>query len=232
MTPVKKFALTYILLLSISMPAWSQTVKIKKEESRVKGENISGYAVDLDGKAEDVSASFTKYLKSLGKARQNDGAIVLTESTINGTGYKNPVYGITKEKGSSSQAWLGVKKGEWADGTDNINKDLEKLIYDFGVKFYRDKIQVQIDESIRALNAVEKQQQRLTTQSRDLNMKFEDNKREKIQLEKSLENNKLEYETLLKKIEKNKHDQDSMVVANEQVKKVVEMHKEKQKKVN
>lgn len=232
MTPSKKFAIWLCLILSISMPAWSQTMKVKKEELRVKGESAPGYAVDLDGKADEVNTALNKYLKALGKVRQSEGLIVLTESTINGIGYKNAVYASTREQGATTQAWIGARKSEWAEGTDGVNKDLEKLIYEFGVKFYKDRIQVQIDESIRALNAVEKTQQRLVTQNRDLNTKLEDNKREKIQLEKATENNKLENETLLKKIEKNKHDQDSMVVTNEQVKKVVEMHKERQKKVN
>jgi hypothetical protein len=47
-----------------------------------------------------------------------------------------------------------------------------------------------------------------------------------------LENNKLEYESLLLKIEQNKKAQDSVAVAREQVKKVVEIHREKQRKVN
>ncbi|HTJ52515.1 MAG TPA: hypothetical protein VL443_23810, partial [Cyclobacteriaceae bacterium] len=102
----------------------------------------------------------------------------------------------------------------------------------FGVQFYRDKIQEQIDESNRALSAVERQQQRFSNQNRDLNMKLEDNKREKIQLEKSLVDNKTEYETLLKKIEKNKKDQDSLITSNEQIKKVIEAQKARQGKVN
>lgn len=231
MIAIKKFVLLCILSASF-FGAWSQTVKVKKEESRIKGENVEGFAVDLDGKAEDVGISFNKYLKSLGKTRLNDGTYVLSESTINGTGYKNPIYGVVKEKGGKTVAWLGIKKTEWPEGADKISKELETLIREFGVKYHKDVIQLQIDESIRALNAVEKQQTRLTTQGRDLNLKIEDNKREKIQLEKSIENNKLEYETLLKKIAKNKHDTDSMVVVNEQVKKVVEVNREKQKKVN
>jgi hypothetical protein len=232
MLPIKKFALFVCFICAISMPVMAQTVKVKKEDARVKGENVDGFVVDLDGKPEDVNSSLSKFMKSFGKARQNDGTITLTESTINGSGYKNPIYALTKEKGTSAQAWIGVKKSEWPDGTDAVNKDIEKILYDFGVKFYKDKIQLQIDESARAFQAVEKTQQRLTTQGRDLTMKLEDNKREKIQLEKSIENNKLENEMLLKKIEKNKHDQDSMVVVNGQVKKVVEAHKERQKKVN
>ena len=86
--------------------------------------------------------------------------------------------------------------------------------------------------SLRASQAVEKQQQKLVNENKSLNTKLEDNKREKIQLEKSMQENVVENGTLLKKIEKNKHDQDSVATAGEQIKKVVEMHKENQRKVN
>ncbi len=228
---MKKFTIL-LSILCFTVSTFAQTVKVKKDEARVKGENLSGYAVDLDGKSEEVTSALTKYFKALGKTRQGEGFMILTESTINGSSYKSPVYGVIKESGSTTTAWIGVKKEEWGDGADNISKEIEKLVYEFGVKFYRDKIQVQIDESVRAFQAVEKQQQRLVTQQRDLNMRLEDNKREKIQLEQSVENNKLQYQVLLLKIENNKKAQDSMVVVNEQVKKVVEANREKQKKVN
>lgn len=233
MTYLKNFGvIVSALVLTISMPLAAQTVKVKKEESRVKGENVSGYAVDLEGKAEDVNTALIKFLKTMGKAKQSDGIIVLTESTINGAVYRNPVYAVAKDKGATATAWLGIKKAEWADGADAINKELEKVIKEFGVQYYKDKIQAQIDESNRAAQAVDKQKQRLTTQNRDLNVKLDDNKREKLQLEKSLEKNKQEHELLLKKIAKNKHDQDSVAIAGEQVKKMVDVHKERQKKVN
>jgi hypothetical protein len=79
---------------------------------------------------------------------------------------------------------------------------------------------------------VEKQQQRLTTENKNLGLKLENNQKEKLQLEKSLETNKLENQNLLLKIEQNKKSQDSVAVAAEQIKKVVEMHQERQKKIN
>lgn len=220
------------VLFTISMPLAAQTVKAKKDESRVKGENVPGYAVDLDGSAEDVGSAFTKFIKALGKTKQSEGVITLSESTINGAVYRKPVYAVTKSKGNITTAWLGIKKTEWVDGADAMNSELEKVVKEFGVQYYKDKIQAQIDESNRAAQAVDKQKQRLVTQNRDLNVKLEDNKREKLQLEKSIEKNKLEYELLLKKIAKNKHDQDSVAIAGEQVKKMVDVHKDRQKKVN
>jgi hypothetical protein len=51
-------------------------------------------------------------------------------------------------------------------------------------------------------------------------------------LEKSLVDNNVELETLSKKLEQNKKGQDSVAVAGEQIKKVVEMHKESQRRVH
>ena len=128
---------------------------------------------------------------------------------------------------------MGIRPEEWAEGDlDKCNKALEKMIYDFAVQYNQDKIQKEIDESVTALNAVEKQQQRLLTENKNLTMKLEDNKREKLQLEKSLENNKVTYETLLLNIETNKHAQDSVALAGVQIKKMMEAQKEKKKKVN
>ena len=212
----------------------AQSVKVKKESARIKNETMEGYGVDLDGSFSDVNAAFVKYIKALGgKVKQNSDYMTLTESSINGKNSALPVFTTTKDKNNTAQAWIGVKISDWpADDLESVNKQLDKTLYDFGVQYYRNKVQAQIDETNRALQAVEKQQQRLTTQNRELNTKLEDNKREKIQIEKSMQNNKLENETLLKKIEKNKKDQDSVSIAGDQIKKVIEAQKVKQSKIN
>ena len=227
----KKFILL-ILPFFIAAFTQAQTVKVKKENARVKGENKEGFEVTLDGSANDVNNSFVKFLKTMGKVKQAADLLTLNEPTINGKAYTLPVFAVTKDNGKNASAWIGINEAEWTTDAEKINKELEKIIYDFGVKFYRDKIQVQIDESTRATQAVEKQQQRLVNENKNLNARLEDNKREKIQLEKSLENNKVEHETLLKKIEYNKKAQDSVAIAGEQIKKVTEMHRERQKNVN
>jgi hypothetical protein len=156
----------------------------------------------------------------------------VTEAIINGKTYTPNIYAFSKENDNNVEAWMGIKINEWpADDAETVSKQLEKILYDFGIQIYRDKVQVQIDESTRALQAVEKQQQRLVNQNRDLNTKLEDNKREKIELEKAIENNKIENESLLKRIDQNKKDQDSVQIANDQIKKVIEMQKEKQRRI-
>lgn len=233
MNPSKKFT-PLILAMLMTMVSYAQTVGVKKESARVKGENIDGYEVMLTESAvNDVTASLVKFLKATGKVKQSPDLITVSEPSFQGIEYGAMVYAVTKEKGKNAAAWIGIKAADWPkEDVDKVKKELEKMIHDFGVQFYRGKIQVQVDESTRALQAVEKQQQRLVNENKSLNTKLEDNKREKIQLEKSLANNKLQNETLLKKIAKNKHDQDSVATAGGQVKKAVEMHKDRQRKVN
>ena len=229
------FTTRFILLFSfilLSFAVQSQTIKVKKETARIKGEYTDGFEVDLQGTAEEAEAALNKLMKSIGKTKQGDDYVTVSEPVIQGTNYVSPIYGRTKQLGNIVSVWIGLRAKEWDHKVEAVNKDLERVMYDFGVNFHREKIQKQIDESTRALQIVEKQQQRLTNQNRDLNTKTEDNKREKLQLEKSIENNKIELETLIKKLEKNKKDQDSVAVAGEQIKKVIEMHKERFKKVN
>lgn len=232
MKACKKFVL--ILLIGLSLTTVAQSVKVNKESTRVKGDNVDGYAVELEGTQDDVASSFNKYLKSFAKLKLGANPTTLTETVISGTSYKSPIYATTKERNATAVAWIGLKPSEWSntDDAEKVNKELERIIYDFGVKYYRDKIQVQVDESTKALQAVERQQQRLLNENKNLTTKLENNEKEKIQLEKSIEANKLENLSLLTLLEKNKRSQDSVAVATEQIKRVVEMHKEKQKRVN
>jgi hypothetical protein len=228
---MKKFSFLMILLFAAGLVI-GQTVKMKKDKSHVKGEHLEGFAVDLDAPLAEVNAYYLKFLKTMGKVKQSDG-ITVSEPNLNGLAYAQPLFASIKDNGTTSTAWIGINTKTWEKAdAEKVNKELEKIMYDFGVKFYRDRIQVQVDESLRAVQAVEKQQQRLVNENKNLNAKLEDNKREKLQLEKSLEDNKREKENLLLKIEQNKKAQDSVAVAGGQVKKVVEIHRDKQRKIN
>lgn len=227
-------ALKKIFLLIFLLPAltYSQTIKVKKETSRIDGEIADGYGISLEASEPAVHNSLAKYLKSVGKIKQSDNVITISEPLIAGKKYPYPLYSTSWQTGTTTSAWVGINMKEWDDEANTMDKSLEKLIYDFGVNFQREKIQTQIDESLRALQTVEKQQSRLVNQNKDLNNKIEGNKREKISLEKSLVNNGLAFEDLTKKLEQNKKAQDSVATAGEQIKKVVEMHKARQQEVH
>ena len=224
------------ICLSITVGAHAQTVTVKKSSEKIKGDDAEGFYTELEGKKDVVGNAWTKFTKDLGKTKlmSTTDPLTITEPVVGGTAYeKGILYATTKEKGEVTTVWLGLKPGEWVvNDISIVNKELEKLVHQFGVKYYRDKIQVLIDEAQRASDAVDRQKQRLTNQTKDYVMKVGSNEQEKIQLEKSLEVNKLEHAVLLQKIENNKKSQDSIAVAGEQIKKALELQKERQRKVN
>lgn len=218
----------------LSLMLQAQTVTVTEKNEKVKGESAKGFATQLEGKKDDVNTAWGKFLKEVGKTKNPGGMITIAEPAIGGTVYsKGILYASVEGNDEKATAWIGLVEGEWVvNDIGIVYKELEKLVYRFGVKYYRDVIQADIDEAQRALDAVERQKQRLTNQNKDLNIKLGNNAQEKIQLEKSLESNKLENLVLIQKIENNRKSQDSVAMAGEQIKKVVELHRERQRKVN
>jgi|SRR5688500_10691333 len=220
----------FLLVALLPLVSQGQTVHVEKRSSRVNGENIPGYMVALSSPETEVRNALEKYLKLLGKTKHSDDVLTTAEPLIAGNKYMMSVYATTRQVGTTTAAWIGMNYEGGEEST--VSRDLEKLVYNFGVSFYRDKIQLQVDESMRALQTVERQQSRLVNQNKDLTNKIESNKREKIELEKSLVENKAQLEDLTKKLQANIKAKDSIAIATEQIRKVVEMHKERQQKIN
>lgn len=229
MNIVKKFFALGILLLA-GVLAHAQKVTVSSNSERINGKNYEGYSTELTGSLEEVNTALTKYLKTFGKVKVTGNQFQVTEPQVNLTKYVNPFFASSKVKGANVTVWIGAS--EESDSTKSIRGELEKITYNFGVKFYKDKIQVDVDESLRALNAAEKQQQRFVLEAKNLVSRQEMNAKEKVRLEKALVNNTQDSANLVTALAKNKLSQDSVAIATEQIKKMVELHKERQRKVN
>ncbi len=229
-----KFRVAVFFLL-VGLGVQAQSVTVKNQKQRLKGENVDGFAVDLEGKKSDVSASLTRYLKEVGKIKfLSSDPLVITDPVFNGNVYaKKSIYAFITESGNVVSAWLGIKPSEWdSKDVEMINKQLERMAKEFGVRFNREKAQGQIDETQQALDAVDKQSIRFINQGKDLTNKLANNELQRIKLEKELEANKLENAALKIKIENNKKAQDSIANAAVQIKKVKETQLEKLRKIN
>jgi len=229
-----KFRVAVFFLL-LGMGVQAQTLTVKNQKQRLKGENVDGFAVDFEGKKSDVSASLTRYLKEIGKLKfLSSDPLVITDPVFNGNVYaKKSIYAFITESGNVVSAWLGIKPSEWdSKDVEFINKQLERMAKEFGVRFNREKAQGQIDETQQALDAVDKQSIRFINQGKDLTNKLASNELQRIKLEKELEANKLENAALIIKIENNKKAQDSIANAAVQIKKVKETQLEKLRKIN
>ena len=229
MNTVKKFFALGILMLA-GVLAHAQKVSVSAGQERINGKNCEGYSTLLTGTLEEVNTALAKYLKTFGKVKSNGNQFQVLEAQVNLTRYVNPFFAVTKAKGAQVSVWMGAS--EESDSVKSIRNELEKLAYNFGVKFYKDKIQGDIDESLRAQNAAEKQQQRLTLEGKNLASRQEMNAKEKIRLQKALADNRLDSAKFVHALARNKKSLDSLAIATDQIKKMVETHKERQRKVN
>lgn len=224
----------FFALAAISVVAEAQTVIVVKRSERIRNESADGYASDLDAKSDDVRVALSKFMKESGKAKNNGDVIAVTEPAINGSVYsKGILYATVAGSDTKARVWIGILPGEWnSSDVEAVTKEIEQLVYRFSIKYYRDKIQEQIDEAQRAADAVTKQTQRTTNEGESLQKKLQANDQEKIRLEKALEANKLEDLVLKQKIINNKKSLDSLSNASQKIQQVVESHKERQRKVN
>ncbi len=229
---MKKFVI--IIAVFFVGTALGQKVSVSKKSERVKGESAEGYATTLEGKKDEVASAWSKYIKELGKVKSGGDYQFIEGPAMGGTVYTSGVlYARSGGGAESGTVWLGLRADEWTVNDIKIVEDAaEKLVYQFGIKFYKDKIQAQINEAQEALNIVVRQQQRLVNENKSLNTKLTSNEQQKIQLEKSIEANKLEHLVLLQKIVNNKKAQDSVSATTIPIKRVVELHKERLRKVN
>ena len=222
------------MVVFLASTAFGQKVTVSKKSERVKGESAEGYGASLEGKKEDVASAWSKYLKDLGKVKGGGDYQFIEGPAMGGTVYTTGIlYARSGGNAEAGTVWMGLRADEWTVNDIKLVEDaMEKLVYQFGIKFYKDKIQAQINEAQEALNIVVRQQQRLVTENKSLTTKLTGNEQQKIQLEKSLEANALEHLVLLQKIVNNKKAQDSVGAATIPIKRVVEIHQELLRKVN
>lgn len=224
----------YFVLIFFFLTSYGQKVTVTKDSRQIKGSAAPGYATELNGSSDAVGQALNKFLKDYGKTRSSAGLITITSPVLGGTTYeKNSAYAVVKGDAMKATAWIGLIPSEWPENDAEVLVDrIKDMVYQFGVKFYRDQIQQEIDQTQQAVDATDRKLQRLMGQNKDLNTKLLSNEQEKIRLEKAIEDNKNEHVILLQKIEANKTSQDSVTNAGVQIRKVLDAQKERQQKVN
>lgn len=228
-----KVIVSILLVITIQI-SYSQKVITTRDTRQIKATSASGYAAELSGENEVISQAFNKFIKDFGKTRTSGGVTTINSPILGGTTYeKNAAYAVVKGDALKSTVWMGLISEEWPEADiETLTAAMKDLVYQFGVKFYRDQIQKEIDQTQQALDATDRKLQRLMTQNKDLNTRLVNNEQEKIKIEKSLEDNITEHVILLQKIDANKVSQDSVTNAGLQIRKVLDAQKERQQKVN
>ena len=219
-----------IASLSLAQP----TITVIKKTHKIKATTANGFSVDLTGTIKEAENSLPKFLKNYGKTRTGFDFTTVSSPFMGGITYEDKtLYATADGDDKKVTVWMGIDTAEWrGEDINSVLKKINKVVYEYGVHFYFDQAQKEIDESQQAFDATEKQKNRLVNQNKNLNLQLSNNEQEKIRLEKALEANALEKAVLLQKIENNNKAQDSVANAGVQIKKVLDAQKEKQKKIN
>ncbi|HMP99278.1 MAG TPA: hypothetical protein PKC24_05805 [Cyclobacteriaceae bacterium] len=224
------FLLTACVMYSYG---FSQRVTVVKATEKIKSDQVEGAQAQMDASKKELEDAWLKFVKGWGKSKSSGELIEIRDAIIDGESYSGKiVYAKVTDLGKSSVIWMGIREKDWDENYTKVNPFMDRLVKEFCVKFYQEKILAEISESEKALRFAERQQGRLLSEQGDLNLKLEENEREKIQLERSINNNALQNQVLKQKIENNKNSQDSISISLEKIKRMIDMQRERLRQVN
>ncbi|MEJ0030575.1 MAG: hypothetical protein WDO15_09485 [Bacteroidota bacterium] len=158
-------ALFFVTAFLMASSVFAQKVSVSSRASKINNENADGYASDLDGGSEEVRVALGKFMKESGKTKSNGDMISVAEPVINGTVYaKGFLYGTVAGSDVKTRVWIGIVKNQWnAEEAETVLKEIEQMVYRFGIKFYKDKIQLDIDQAQQAADALQSRLRRRRT---------------------------------------------------------------------
>lgn len=222
---MKKMFFT-LLMSSILISATAQKVIVTNYVEK----DTKGYSVTLISEKDRVNNFISQYFKETGKVRLRDE--IYTISALSRADFPFPeitIFSKTKTVNGETKAIVWLPDSLNADEKYSIK--LKELWHTFGLDFYRILAQEEIDKTSRALRYAEKQFQRLEKGSLKLKNNLVKNKEEKIKLEEALKTNALNHDILLQKIANNKEAKDSVLMAIEKIRKLVEVQEEKKRAI-
>jgi len=235
--------LKFVLVgLWISVHAWAQetaavaptTIATMQAAEKIRDEVCSGYSIKIAGEFNEVHDAFIKNLKTYGKVKEDRRRISVSNPSINGTMHQEKsMYALAKKGAPENYLWVGINMQEWEQASiDLINPQMEQVLKNFVLAYYRGRAQKKIDETQKAWNSIEKLQSKTVKQSSDLSRRLENNVKEKARLQQAIVDNDNENVSLKARLVSNKKAQDSIAKVLEQVKKKMAVHQEELRKIN
>ena len=222
-----------LILLTIVICAKAQTYEIKSETQRVNNVKYEGFSSAINGSYEKVDAFWNAYLKQHGKVRRKRNYSEISEFSVKELPYDTLNY-VTKTKliDSLGVIWLAVDTDLAEDDLEKVNKLIPSFLKRASRDYYIAEEQNKLDESESAAVYLSKNHQKLITNGEALRHELEFTEALKAKLEGQLENAILKIKVLNQQIIDNKEAVDSVYNDLEQVKKVIEAHKESMKNIN
>lgn len=217
----------------ISTGVFGQNYDIKKETQRVNNKKYPGVSSVVEAGFDEVEPYWIDYIKENGKARRKRNYYQLSEFSIKDLGVDTLTYATRVEaSGQNSLIWIApVTSDLEEEDISSLNSDLEKILKMATRGYYVSEVQEKIDQAEAAATSVSKNHQKLIYEGEKLVVDLEGAEELKADLMMRLEETELKIRVLNQQIIDNKVAVDSVYNDLEQVKKVIEAHKESMKKI-
>lgn len=225
--------LSICLGMIISTGVFGQNYDIKKESQRINNKKYSGVSSVVEADLSKVEPYWIDYIKENGKARRKRNYYQLSEFSIQDMGIDTMTYATRVEaSGQNSLIWIAPLLNDLEEeDISTLNTDLEKILKMATRGYYVSEVQKRIDDAEAAATSVSKNHQKLIYEGEKLVIDLEGAEELKADLIARLEETELKIRVLNQQIIDNKVAVDSVYNDLEQVKKVIEAHKESMKKI-
>ena len=212
---VKKFLTLVALMLGFYGMNWGQKVSTAEKSERLQGRQIKGYSTTLVGT--DVREAWLRYLREHGRLRDRESYLEIRDLSFI-SAKQDTVFSKLNQGQATTAIWVG---------STGKQLGLQEFLHSFGVKYYQDEIQEDIDESARVERMTVRQQQRLLNENKNLNLRLENNAKDSVRLVEAVKRNQLEQVELVQKLKNNAQAQDSVKVELERIRGVIKEQEEK-----
>lgn len=226
----------YIITVFLGLGfAHGQEIMAKEDTQTIEGTEFAGYEINVEGDLDDHQDRWMRLLRNKGKVRKRSSRYSIedfvlpqvTESLLDGyTQFK-------QERDTTITIWLGIDVSALSDDEPQaVLGEVKGMLENYVLEYRKSLVLDDIQDAERAAAFTSRQHQRLIQNLENLKIRLLDAENEKRRLEENLKTMELEIEVLKQRIVNNEADQETTLEELEQIRKVLEMHKERLKKLN
>jgi len=227
-----------LLLLTFFLPfsfGLAQEIAVREQNKTLEGTEYRGYIGTVSGSLDVHRDLWLKQVKNKGKVRKKNSVYQIEDLVFSQITEKlmSGFTQILQEKDTTVSIWLGVDVASLEEGEDaKVLDEIKGMIYNYILDYRKSLVLKDIQDAERAASFTSRKHQRLIQDLETLQINLLDSENERKRLEESIKTIEFEIQVLKQKIENNKTDQETTYQDLEKIRKVLEMHKERLKKLN
>lgn len=224
---IPAFALCLFLSLSCLFSTQAQEKVYRKEKMNILGSPNNGFSTKIPYSENKTRQYLNAYLKESGKVSEKRNFIEIKETSWKKKEDLTKVYALVNGDSTQSRIWIGFS----ADASEELVRAVEEQMENLPFLMDKYHLQHQIKEAENAATFLSKELKNTEREGLRLNGKLEQNAQEKIRLEQAIEQNANEKIQLEQDIITNSKNQEDKAQALDEVKRQLDILKERLNKL-